>query len=60
MAVEGDIDSRNPKTLSLIELQDEEREVKSSISGNEIAYEETKAALEDDLFHIKIPTTRSD
>jgi ribonuclease HI len=57
MAVEGDINSKNPKTLSLRKLLDEEREKVTrlwvpghiGIPGNEIADEVAKAALEDDL-----------
>jgi hypothetical protein len=56
MASEGDINSKNPKTLSLRKLLDDERKkvillwVPSHmrIPGNEIADEEAKAALEDD------------
>jgi ribonuclease HI len=57
MAVEGDINSKNPKTLSLRKRLDEEREkvtllwvpAHMGIPGNGIADEETKAVLEDDL-----------
>jgi ribonuclease HI len=57
MAIEGDFNSENPKTLSLRKLLEEER-VKvtllwvpghTGIPGNEIAHEEAKAALENDL-----------
>jgi ribonuclease HI len=57
MAIEGDINSKNLKTLSLRKLLDEEiekitllwRPRHMGIRGNEIADEEAKAALEDDL-----------
>jgi hypothetical protein len=51
MAVEGDINSKNPKTLSLRKLLDEEIEkvTHMGIPGNEIVDEEAKAALEDDF-----------
>jgi ribonuclease HI len=68
MTEEGDVNSKNPKTLSLRKLLDEEREKVTllwvpghmGIPGNEIAGEEAKAALEDDLLATKKPTTRSD
>jgi ribonuclease HI len=57
MAIEGEIYAKNPKTISLRKLLDEEsRKVTRlwvsghmRIPGNEIADEEAKAALEDDL-----------
>jgi ribonuclease HI len=57
IAIEGVINLENPKTLSLRKLLDEEREkvfliwvpCHMAIPGNEIADEEAKAALEDDL-----------
>jgi hypothetical protein len=57
MAVEGDINSKNPETLSLRKMLDETREKVillwvpgyMGIPGNEIADEEGKAALEDDI-----------
>jgi ribonuclease HI len=56
MAIEGNINSKNPKTLSLRKLLDEEREKVTflwvpgymGLPGNEIANEEAKAALEND------------
>jgi ribonuclease HI len=67
MAVEGDINSKNSKTLSLRKLLDEERAKITflwvtghmRIPGNEIADEEAKATLKNDL-HRKIPNVRSD
>jgi hypothetical protein len=52
MAVDGDINSKNPKTLSPRELLDEEPfwvPGHMGIPENEIADEEAKTALEDDL-----------
>jgi ribonuclease HI len=57
MAVEGDITSKNPKTLSLRKLLDKERKKVTllwmlghmGIPGNKIADEEAKTALEDYL-----------
>jgi hypothetical protein len=57
IAIEGDIKSKNPKTLSLRKLLDEEREKitllwvpgRMGIPGNEIADEEAKATLKYDL-----------
>jgi ribonuclease HI len=61
MAVKGDINSKNPKTLSLRRLLDEEREKVTllwvpghmGIPGNEIADEEAKAALQHDFLTTK-------
>jgi hypothetical protein len=57
MAVEGDINLKNPKTLSPRKILDEEREKVNLLwepghtgkPGNEIAGKEAKTALEDDL-----------
>jgi hypothetical protein len=57
MAVDGNINSKNPKTLSLRKLLDEETEKVTllwvpghmGIPGNGIADEEAKATLEDVL-----------
>jgi ribonuclease HI len=55
MEVAGDINSKNPKTLSLLKLLNEERETLFWVQGqmgiqrNRIADEEAKAALEDDF-----------
>jgi ribonuclease HI len=61
MAVEGDINSKNPKTLSLRKQLDEEREKVTllwvpghmGIPDNEIADEKAKSALQDDLLSTK-------
>jgi hypothetical protein len=49
MAIEGDINSKNPKTLSIRKLQSLLVPGHMGISGNEIANEEAKTALKDDL-----------